>query len=230
MRKMFNLDLDTEKTRNAKYAFLGVDFEQVRVLAERFDVSDGEIATHLNYRTIRGEIDGHPVLAMSSGIGGPAVSIAIHELATLGVHTVIAVQDGSEASASFELIAPTPTHTPTTTDTPTPTHSPTPGTPSATPTTTQTPIPSATLRPVTPMVTISPIPPTARPPAATRAPTATRTNTPVPGPPTQTPTPSLTPVPTQTPARLQRELTRFRGTNTHTSHTMFSNRSRKIVK
>jgi hypothetical protein len=114
--------------------------------------------------------------------------------ATVGAHTVIAVQNGSQATASFELIAPTPTNTPTVTDTPTPTHSPTPVTPSATPTTTNTPIPSATLRPVTPMVTISPIPPT-----ATRRPVATRTNTPLPGPPTQTPTPSLTPVPTQTP-------------------------------
>lgn len=115
--------------------------------------------------------------------------------AGVGAHTVIAVQDGSQATAGFELIAPTPTYTPLP---PTPTFTHTPVTPSATPTTTNTPIPSATLRPVTPMVTISPIPPT-RAPAVTRAPTATRTNTPLPGPPTQTLTPSSTPLPTQTP-------------------------------
>jgi hypothetical protein len=120
--------------------------------------------------------------------------------ASVGVHTVYAVQGATQAEAFFELIEGTPTATPTTTNTVTPTTSPTTTftpSPTTTPTQTSTAIPSPTLRPVTPMVTISPIPPT-RPPSATR-PRATRTNTPVPGPPTSTPSPTITLLPTSTP-------------------------------
>lgn len=118
-----------------------------------------------------------------------------------GIHIVIAIQGPSRAEAAFELIQGTPTHTPTATDTSTPTSTLTPVTPSATPSTTPTFTPSPTLRPVTPMVTITPIPPTARPPGqvATRTPAPTRTNTPQPGTSTFTPTPSVTPTPSDTP-------------------------------
>jgi hypothetical protein len=120
--------------------------------------------------------------------------------ATVGLHTVIAVQLEFRAEATFELLAPTPTYTPSPTNTPRPSNTPLPSdtpaptvpSPTFTPSPTSTPEP--TLRPVTPMVTISPIPPT-RAPAVTRRPSPTRTNTPVPGTPTNTPTPSPSPGP-----------------------------------
>jgi hypothetical protein len=114
--------------------------------------------------------------------------------ASVGVHTVYAVQGDIEAEAFFELVQGEPTDTPTPPTPPTFTSTPSPTT---TPTQTLTPTPSPTLRPVTPAVTISPIPPT-RPPV-TRAPTSTRTRTPVPGPATNTPLPTITLVPTMTP-------------------------------
>ncbi len=121
--------------------------------------------------------------------------------ASVGVHSVYAVQGETEAEAFFELLEGEPTDTPTPTYTSTP---PTPPTftftpsPTTTPTQTLTPTPSPTLRPVTPAATITPIRPT-KPPAVTRAPAPTRTNTPVPGPPTNTPSPTITLVPTMTP-------------------------------
>ena len=125
-------------------------------------------------------------------------------LATVGPHTVIAVQGGFQAEASFLLETPTATFTPTPTDTPTPrppTVPPPPtNTKTPTPTSSVTPtlIPSPTLRPVTPMVTISPLPGT-KAPVVTKAPVATRTNTPVPGTATNTRTPTITPTPSLTP-------------------------------
>ena len=122
--------------------------------------------------------------------------------ASVGVHSVWAVQGDIQAEAFFELVQGDPTDTPTPTNTATPTTSPTTTfTPSPTLTPTETPTlePSPTLRPVTPMVTISPIPPTRRPPSATSTPRPTRTNTPVPGPATNTPPPTITLIPTDTP-------------------------------
>ena len=121
--------------------------------------------------------------------------------ASVGVHTVYAVQNGTEAEALFELIQGEPTNTPSPTNTRRPTNTPTATvtpSPTLTPTDTPTLAPSPTLRPVTPAVTITPVPPTRRP-AATQAPSPTRTNTPVPGPPTSTPSPTITLVPTLTP-------------------------------
>jgi hypothetical protein len=124
--------------------------------------------------------------------------------ASVGMHTVIAMQGNLRAEASFLLIAPTPvpptlTFTPTDTQPPpSPTFTRTPVTPSPTPSPSPTASPTPTLRPITPMVTITPIPPT-KPAPVTRAPVATRTNTPVPGTPTSTYTPSITPTPSNTP-------------------------------
>ena len=120
--------------------------------------------------------------------------------ATVGIHSVFAVQGESQAEAFFELIQGEPTDTPTPTNTATPTTSPTATftpSPTLTPTETPTAAPSPTLRPVTPAVTVSPIPPT-KAPAATKPP-ATRTNTPVPGTATSTPSPTITLLPTFTP-------------------------------
>ena len=121
----------------------------------------------------------------------------------VGIHRVIAIAtNGTQAEATFELVAASPTPTPTASNTPTATGSPTPTatrtpvTPTNTPTPSTTPTPSATLRPITPMVTITPLPPTKQPTAAaTRTPTAT----PIPGTPTVTRTPTMTFTPSPTP-------------------------------
>lgn len=50
-----------------------------------------EIAFSREFRTFTGLAGGYPVSAVSSGIGGPSVAIAVEELAPLGVRTIIRV-------------------------------------------------------------------------------------------------------------------------------------------
>ena len=50
-----------------------------------------EIAFSREYRTFTGSVDGVPVSAVSSGMGGPSVAIGVEELKDLGVHTFIRV-------------------------------------------------------------------------------------------------------------------------------------------
>jgi len=50
-----------------------------------------EVAFSREYRTFTGKVDGVPVSAVSSGMGGPSVAIGVEELRELGVHTVLRV-------------------------------------------------------------------------------------------------------------------------------------------
>ena len=50
-----------------------------------------EVAFSREYRTFTGKVDGEPVSAMSSGMGGPSVAIGVEELHELGVHTLLRV-------------------------------------------------------------------------------------------------------------------------------------------
>ncbi|MBO0744025.1 MAG: nucleoside phosphorylase [Candidatus Dormibacteraeota bacterium] len=50
-----------------------------------------EIAFSREFRTFTGLAGGNPVSAVSSGIGGPSVAIAVEELAPLGVRTIVRV-------------------------------------------------------------------------------------------------------------------------------------------
>jgi uridine phosphorylase len=50
-----------------------------------------EIAFSREYRTFTGKVDGVPVSAMSTGMGGPSVAIGVEELHELGVHTLLRV-------------------------------------------------------------------------------------------------------------------------------------------
>ncbi len=50
-----------------------------------------EVAFSREYRTFTGTLDGVPVSAVSSGMGGPSVAVGMEELRELGVHTFIRV-------------------------------------------------------------------------------------------------------------------------------------------
>ncbi len=50
-----------------------------------------EVAFSREYRTFTGKVDGVPVSAMSTGMGGPSVAIGVEELHELGVHTLLRV-------------------------------------------------------------------------------------------------------------------------------------------
>ena len=73
-----------------RIAFLPGDPGRVPKIAERFqDARD--LGMHREYRAYGGKIGSEKVLAISTGIGGPAAAIAVEELARLGVKVMIRV-------------------------------------------------------------------------------------------------------------------------------------------
>lgn len=73
-----------------KYVLLPGDPERVDIIAKNWDESRF-IASHREYKTFSGKIDGVKVTACSTGIGGPGASIALEELAELGADTFIRI-------------------------------------------------------------------------------------------------------------------------------------------
>ena len=73
-----------------RVAFLPGDPGRVPKIAERFqDARD--LGAHREYRAFGGRVGSEKVVAVSTGIGGPAAAIAIEELARLGVEVMIRV-------------------------------------------------------------------------------------------------------------------------------------------
>ena len=62
-----------------------------------------EVAFSREYRTFTGKLDGVPVSAMSTGMGGPSVAIAIEELNELGVHTLLRVGTCGAAQPDIKM-------------------------------------------------------------------------------------------------------------------------------
>ncbi|MBW2039529.1 MAG: uridine phosphorylase [Deltaproteobacteria bacterium] len=86
-----HLALGKEDIQGAEFAFLSGAPERVPKLTRAFDPQSKEIAYQREFRSWLGRIEGIPVLVTSTGIGGPSTSIAIEELAQLGVMTFIRV-------------------------------------------------------------------------------------------------------------------------------------------
>lgn len=62
-----------------------------------------EVAFSREYRTFTGSLDGVPVSAMSTGMGGPSVAIAVEELSELGVHTFLRVGTCGAAQPEIKM-------------------------------------------------------------------------------------------------------------------------------
>jgi uridine phosphorylase len=73
-----------------RVAFLPGDPGRVPKIAERFE-DPRDLGSHREYRAFGGKIGSEKVVAVSTGIGGPAAAIAIEELARLGVEVMIRV-------------------------------------------------------------------------------------------------------------------------------------------
>jgi uridine phosphorylase len=72
------------------YVLLPGDRDRVERIAKHLQ-QPRLVAENREYRTITGTLDGTPVSVMSSGMGGPCVAIAVEELQSAGVHTIIRV-------------------------------------------------------------------------------------------------------------------------------------------
>lgn len=90
-KRVYHLALETRAVEGAAFALLPGDPERVPKIAAALDPGARQIAQRREYRTYLGRLDGQPVLVTSTGIGGPSTSIAIDELAQLGVRTFLRV-------------------------------------------------------------------------------------------------------------------------------------------
>lgn len=97
MGELKTMYLDISSGQIGKYAFLPGSVERAALIAAHFD-RPAKIAHNREFLTYTGSLEGVPVTVTSTGIGGPSACIAIEELHSLGVHTMMRI--GSAASAS----------------------------------------------------------------------------------------------------------------------------------
>ena len=103
-RTVYHLNIDSGQIEGATVALLPGDPGRVQALALTPPFERGrELANKREYRTWIAYMGGVPVLVTSTGIGGPSASIAIDELAQLGVRTFLRVGTTGAIQADIEL-------------------------------------------------------------------------------------------------------------------------------
>ena len=90
MSDVFHLGLTKEMLKGASIAIVPGAPERVKKIAELME-SATFLACHREFTSYLAYIDEKPVIVCSTGIGGPSVSIAVEELAQLGVTTFLRV-------------------------------------------------------------------------------------------------------------------------------------------
>src|SRR5713101_7165664 len=84
------------------YVLVPGDPGRVPAIARYLDGAK-EVAFSREYRTFTGSLDGVPVSAISSGMGGPSVAIGVEELAEIGVHTFLRVGTCGAAQPEIKM-------------------------------------------------------------------------------------------------------------------------------
>lgn len=103
-RSVYHLALSTSQLRGATVALLPGDPGRVEALATTAPLVGGhELASKREYRSWLAFAGETPVLVTSTGIGGPSASIAIDELAQLGVRTFLRVGTTGAIQADVEI-------------------------------------------------------------------------------------------------------------------------------
>lgn len=87
---VFHLGLTKSDLQGATLAIVPGDPQRVEKIAALMD-KPVLLASHREFTTWRAELDGKPVIVCSTGIGGPSTSIAVEELAQLGINTFLRV-------------------------------------------------------------------------------------------------------------------------------------------
>lgn len=90
MSDVFHLDLTRDQLRGATVAILPGDPGRVPKIASLLD-DPVALASNREFHSWIGFSDGTPIVVCSTGIGGPSTSIAVEELAQLGVRTFLRV-------------------------------------------------------------------------------------------------------------------------------------------
>ncbi len=87
---VFHLGLTRAALCGAELAIVPGDPERVEKIARMMD-EPRHLATHREFTSWLALLDGKPVVICSTGIGGPSTSIAVEELAQLGVRTFLRI-------------------------------------------------------------------------------------------------------------------------------------------
>lgn len=87
---VFHLGLTKADLQGATLAIVPGDPERVKKIAALMDNAQ-LLASHREFTSWRAELDGKAVIVCSTGIGGPSTSIAVEELAQLGIRTFLRV-------------------------------------------------------------------------------------------------------------------------------------------
>lgn len=104
VQTVYHLDIDSAQTEDAALALLPGDPGRVEALARTAPFERGrELACKREYRTWIAYLGPTPVLVTSTGIGGPSASIAIDELAQLGVRTFLRVGTTGAIQADIDV-------------------------------------------------------------------------------------------------------------------------------
>ena len=90
MSDVFHLGLTKAMLKGATVAIVPGDPERVKRIAELMENATF-LASHREYTSYLAYIDGKAVVVCSTGIGGPSTSIAVEELAQLGVRTFLRI-------------------------------------------------------------------------------------------------------------------------------------------
>ncbi|MBD2821033.1 uridine phosphorylase [Xenorhabdus sp. 42] len=90
MSDVFHLGITKSDLQGATLAIVPGDPNRVAKIARLMD-NPVHLASYREFTTWRAEIDGKPVVVCSTGIGGPSTSIAVEELAQLGVRTFLRI-------------------------------------------------------------------------------------------------------------------------------------------
>ncbi len=98
---MYHIGISKNQAGGAKYALVPGDPGRVEGLALALDEHARFLASHRDFTTWIAHINGHAVLVMSTGMGGPCVTFAVEELARLGVTSFIRV--GTTGSIQEDL-------------------------------------------------------------------------------------------------------------------------------
>ncbi|QTH73060.1 uridine phosphorylase [Pseudoalteromonas xiamenensis] len=90
MEKVFHLGLTKADLKGAKIAIVPGCPDRAKRIAERISTAQCLNKTR-EFHIYLAELEGHSIVVCSTGIGGPSTSIAVEELAQLGVETFLRV-------------------------------------------------------------------------------------------------------------------------------------------
>ncbi|NHQ87009.1 uridine phosphorylase [Iodobacter sp. HSC-16F04] len=88
--EVFHLGLAKSDLAGATLAIVPGDPARVQRIAEKMGNAK-LLASHREFTTYLAELNGKPIVICSTGIGGPSTSIAVEELAQLGINTFLRV-------------------------------------------------------------------------------------------------------------------------------------------